>query len=48
MRRTFGVDVLACPRSIEQVIASIRAAGRAGLAVIEYNFYANRLMEGYK
>ncbi len=33
---------------IEQVIASIRAAGRAGLAVIEYNFYANRLTEGYK
>ena len=33
---------------IEQVIASIRAAGRAGLPVIEYNFYANRLMEGYK
>ena len=30
------------------VIASIRAAGRAGLPVIEYNFYANRLMEGYK
>jgi len=33
---------------IEQVIASIRAAGRAGLPVIEYNFYANRLMEGYQ
>ena len=33
---------------IEQVIASIRAAGKAGLPVIEYNFYANRLMEGYK
>jgi mannonate dehydratase len=33
---------------IEQVIASIRAAGRAGLPVIEYNFYANRLIEGYK
>ena len=33
---------------IEQVITSIRAAGRAGLPVIEYNFYANRLMEGYK
>jgi mannonate dehydratase len=33
---------------IDQVIASIRAAGRAGLPVIEYNFYANRLMEGYK
>jgi mannonate dehydratase len=30
------------------VIASIRAAGKAGLPVVEYNFYANRLMEGYK
>ncbi len=35
-------------RQIEEVIASIRAAGRVGLPVIEYNFYANRLMEGYK
>jgi mannonate dehydratase len=26
---------------------SIRAAGRAGLPVIEYNFYAHRLVEGY-
>jgi mannonate dehydratase len=33
---------------IASVIDSIRAAGRAGLPVIEYNFYANRLMEGYK
>jgi len=32
----------------ENVIQSIRAAGKAGLPVIEYNFYANRLMEGYK
>ena len=32
---------------IADVIASIRAAGKAGLPVIEYNFYANRLMEGY-
>jgi mannonate dehydratase len=32
---------------IEKVIQSIRAAGRAGLPVVEYNFYANRLMEGY-
>ena len=30
------------------VIQSIRAAGKAGLAVVEYNFYANRLTEGYK
>jgi mannonate dehydratase len=33
---------------IEDVIKSIRAAGKVGLAVVEYNFYANRLMEGYK
>ncbi len=33
---------------IADVITSIRAAGRAGLPVVEYNFYANRLMEGYK
>ena len=33
---------------IEHVITSIRAAGRVGLPVVEYNFYANRLMEGYK
>jgi mannonate dehydratase len=32
----------------ENVIKSIQAAGRAGLAVIEYNFYAHRLTEGYK
>lgn len=32
---------------IEQVIASIRAAGRVGLPVVEYNFYAHRLTEGY-
>jgi mannonate dehydratase len=30
------------------VIASIRAAGKAGLPVVEYNFYAHRLTEGYK
>jgi mannonate dehydratase len=33
---------------IDQVVASIRAAGKAGLPVIEYNFYAHRLTEGYK
>jgi mannonate dehydratase len=33
---------------IENVIQSIRTAGKVGLPVIEYNFYANRLMEGYK
>lgn len=32
----------------QAVVDSILAAGRAGLAVIEYNFYANRLTEGYK
>jgi mannonate dehydratase len=33
---------------IEAVIKSIRAAGKVGLPVIEYNFYAHRLTEGYK
>ncbi len=33
---------------IEKVIESIRAAGKVGLPVIEYNFYAYRLKEGYK
>lgn len=32
----------------EMVVQSIRAAGKAGLAVVEYNFYAHRLTEGYK
>ncbi len=32
---------------IENVQKSIRAAGRAGLPVVEYNFYAHRLVEGY-
>ncbi len=34
-------------KEIENVQKSIRAAGRAGLPVIEYNFYAHRLVEGY-
>jgi mannonate dehydratase len=34
-------------QEIEKVIQSIRAAGKAGLPVIEYNFYAHRAMEGY-
>ena len=38
----------AADAQIADVVASIRAAGRAGLPVVEYNFYANRLMEGYK
>lgn len=33
---------------IQKVVESIRAAGKAGLPVIEYNFYAHRLIEGYK
>jgi mannonate dehydratase len=32
---------------IEKVKLSIVAAGKAGLPVIEYNFYAHRAMEGY-
>jgi mannonate dehydratase len=34
-------------QEIEQVIASIRAAGKVGLPVVEYNWYAHRAMEGY-
>jgi mannonate dehydratase len=33
---------------IENFIKSIRAAGKVGLPVVEYNFYAHRLIEGYK
>jgi mannonate dehydratase len=32
---------------IDKVQESIRAAGEVGLPVIEYNFYAHRLVEGY-
>lgn len=32
---------------IEKVIQSVRAAGKAGLPVVEYNWYAHRAMEGY-
>jgi mannonate dehydratase len=32
---------------LEKVRESIRAAGRAGLPVVEYNFYAHRAVEGY-
>jgi mannonate dehydratase len=32
---------------IEKVRKSVRAAGRAGLPVVEYNFYAHRIVEGY-
>jgi imidazolonepropionase-like amidohydrolase len=32
---------------IENVIQSIRAAGKVGLPVVEYNWYAHRITEGY-
>jgi len=32
---------------IEKVIQSVRAAGRVGLPLVEYNWYAHRAMEGY-
>jgi mannonate dehydratase len=32
---------------IENVRQSIRVAGKVGLPVVEYNFYAHRLVEGY-
>ena len=32
---------------IERIKATIQAAGKAGLPVIEYNFYAHRITEGY-
>ncbi len=32
---------------IDKVRQSLRAAGKAGLAVVEYNFYAHRAVEGY-
>lgn len=32
---------------IEHIVESIQAAGKAGLPVVEYNFYAHRLTEGY-
>lgn len=32
---------------IDKVRRSIRAAGKAGLPVVEYNWYAHRAMEGY-
>lgn len=32
---------------IAKVIASVQAAGKAGLPVVEYNWYAHRAMEGY-
>ncbi|MCZ2148332.1 MAG: mannonate dehydratase, partial [Bryobacterales bacterium] len=35
-------------QEIENIIQSTRAAGKAGLPCIEYNFYAHRLVEGYE
>ena len=32
---------------IAKVIASVQAAGKVGLPVVEYNFYAHRIVEGY-
>ncbi len=32
---------------IEKAIKSVRAAGKAGLPVVEYNCYAHRIVEGY-
>ncbi len=34
-------------KDIEKVIESIRVAGKVGLPVVEYNWYAHRAMEGY-
>ncbi|RII17765.1 Mannonate dehydratase [Streptomyces sp. YIM 130001] len=34
-------------RAIEDIKTSLRAAGRAGIPVVEYNWYVHRLMEGY-
>src|SRR5208282_3895359 len=34
-------------KDMEPFIASIEASGRAGLPVMEYNFYAHRIIEGY-
>ncbi len=34
-------------KAIEDVKASIRAAGAAGIPIVEYNFYVHRLVEGY-
>jgi mannonate dehydratase len=41
----YGRDTRA--KDMEPFIASIEAAGKAGLPVLEYNFYAHRIIEGY-
>ena len=33
---------------LETIIKAIQIAGRQGLPVMEYNFYAHRIVEGYK
>jgi len=46
----FGNAIYARPgrdEDIDKVIQSVRAAGRAGLPVVEYNWYAHRAVEGY-
>jgi mannonate dehydratase len=34
-------------KDIEKVIKSVKLAGKLGLPVVEYNFYAHRIVEGY-
>ncbi|RZA15114.1 MAG: hypothetical protein EOP93_17505 [Lysobacteraceae bacterium] len=49
-RETMRDIILARPgrsQAIEVVKNAIRAAGAAGIPVVEYNFYAHRLEEGY-
>jgi mannonate dehydratase len=41
----YGRDTRA--KDMEPFIASIEAAGKGGLTVVEYNFYAHRATEGY-
>jgi mannonate dehydratase len=41
----YGRDTRA--KDLEPFIASIEAAGKGGLPVMEYNFYAHRIIEGY-
>jgi mannonate dehydratase len=41
----YGRDTRA--KDMEPFLASIEAAGKGGLTVVEYNFYAHRAIEGY-
>jgi mannonate dehydratase len=41
----YGTDTRA--KDMEPFLASLEAAGKGGLAVVEYNFYAHRAIEGY-